>query len=255
MKRALIAVLAACAVACATPRSAQEAPKTATSADYQALIADPGRPEADRALDAQRKPAEMLAFAQIKPGMKVADLGAGGGYTTELLSRAVGPTGTVYSQNPTPFLRFADKPLSARLARPELKNVVRLDREFDDPFPADVHDLDAVVSHAVYHDTVWIKSDREKMNKKIFDALKPGGVYVVIDSSARAGSGISDSQTLHRIDEQLVADEVQKAGFKLDARGDFLRNPSDTRDWNVSPSSAGERRGTGDRFALRFVKP
>jgi len=271
MKKHLLAGLALLGAGCATPNTAQApapapaadhaaspiaaAPGTANTSNYQGMVNDLGRPEADRQLDPQRKPAEMLAFFGVRPGMKVADLGAGGGYTTELLARAVGPTGTVYAQNPGPFVKFAGKPLSERLARPGLERVVRLDREFDDPFPPEVKDLDLVVSHAVYHDAVWLKQDRNKMNQAVFAALKSGGHYVVIDSSARAGTGTTDSESLHRIDEQLVVSEVQKAGFKLENSGDFLRNPSDTRDWNVSPRAAAEKRGTGDRFALRFVKP
>jgi predicted methyltransferase len=255
MTKPMLSVLALCAVACATPQGAQSVSTGLTATEYQALVNAPERPEADRALDAQRKPAEMLAFFQVAPGMKVADLGAGGGYTTELLARAVGPKGVVYAENPDAFTRFAGKALGERLARPELAHVVKVEREFDNPLPASARDLDVVVSHAVYHDAVWMKTDRDSMNRAIFDALKPGGAYVVIDSSAKAGTGIADAETLHRIDEEFVVAEVQKAGFKLQSRGDFLRNPADTRDWNTSPRSAAERRGSGDRFALRFVKP
>jgi predicted methyltransferase len=95
------------------------------------------------------------------------------------------------------------------------------------------------------------------MNKLIFDALRPGGTYVVIDSSAKDGTGLSETNTLHRIDEAVVRDEVQKAGFRLDRQSSFLRNPSDARDWNASPGAAAKagKRGTSDRFALKFVKP
>jgi predicted methyltransferase len=95
------------------------------------------------------------------------------------------------------------------------------------------------------------------MNKAVFDGLKPGGVYVVIDSSAKPGTGTADGRTLHRIDEQAVRAEVERAGFKLEAGGDFLRNPEDARDWDSSPAAAASagRRGQSDRFALRFVKP
>jgi predicted methyltransferase len=162
----------------------------------------------------------------------------------------------VYGQNPKFILeRFAEKPWSERLARPVNAKVVRLDRELDDPFPPEVKDLDAVVSNIIYHDTVWLKADRAKMNAAVFQALKPGGVYVVIDSSAKPGTGVSDVNTLHRIDEQVVREEVLAAGFQLAAESDVWRNPQDARDWNSSPGSAGERRGTSDRFALKFVKP
>ena len=136
-----------------------------------------------------------------------------------------------------------------------MKNVVRVDREFDDPLPAEAKDLDLVLINVIYHDVSYMPVDRDKMNKAVFDALRPGGAYVVIDSSARSGTGTSDAKTLHRIDEDFVRGEVLKAGFQLRDEGSFLRNPQDTRDWNSSPPAAGERRGTSDRFALRFVKP
>jgi predicted methyltransferase len=222
----------------------------------RAIVAAPDRSEADRALDAGRHPAEMLAFFRVAPGMKVAELGAGGGYTAELLARAVGPTGVVYAQNSKFILeRFAAKPWTERLAKPVMKRVVRVDREFDDPLPPEVRGLDAVFMVLFYHDTVWLKVDRAKMNKAIFAALKPGGVYAVIDHSAKAGTDLADVQTLHRIDEQTLKDEITHAGFELAAEADFLRNPGDARDWNDSPTAAAERRGTSDRFVLEFVKP
>lgn len=223
---------------------------------YAAIVASPDRLPADVALDPGRKPAQFLEFLGVTPGMTVADLGSGGGYTVELLARAVGSSGTVYGQNNKFFLeKFAAKPWAERLERPVNKNVVRLDREFDDPFPADIKPLDVVVFNAVYHDTVWLETNRPQMNAKVFAALKPGGHYVVIDSSAAAGAGLTVVKTLHRIEEAAVRQEVEAAGFKLESTSDFLRNPEDTRDWSASPGVAGARRGTGDRFALKFVKP
>ena len=220
------------------------------------LVAAPDRSEADRALDAGRHPAELLAFFGISSGMRVAELGAGGGYTTELLARAVAPGGVVYGQNsPTVLQRFAEKPWSERLARPVMKDVVRVDREFDDPLPSEARDLDAVFMVLVYHDTVWMKVDRARMNHAVFQALKPGGIYALVDHSARPGTGLGDVQTLHRIDEATLRKEIETAGFQLAKDADFLRNPEDTRDWNDSPKTAGERRGTSDRFVLEFVKP
>jgi predicted methyltransferase len=222
----------------------------------QAVVDAPDRTEADRALDKGRHPGEMLAFFGIRPGMKVAELGAGGGYTSELLARAVGPTGKVYAQNSKFILeRFAEKPWSARLALPSMKNVVRVDREFDDPLPPEAKDLDAVIVVLFYHDTFWMKVDRDAMNRAVLRALRPGGVYGVVDHSGRPGTGTSEVQTLHRIEESALRADVERAGFRFDAGGDFLRNPADTRDWNDAPGAAGERRGTSDRFVLRFVKP
>jgi len=213
------------------------------------------RTKEDRALDAGRHPAELLAFAGIAPGMRVAELGAGGGYTTELLARAVGPTGVVYAQNSRFILqRFAEKPWSERLAKPVMANVVRVDREFDDPLPPEAHDLDAVLIVLFYHDTVWLEVDRKRMNQAVLAALKPGGEYVIVDHSGRKGSGAKETQTLHRIEQSIVEAEAREVGFALDAEAGFLRNPDDTLDWNASPRAAGERRGTSDRFVLRFVK-
>jgi predicted methyltransferase len=228
----------------------------AVPAAVQAAVDAPDRAAEDRALDAGRDPARTLAFFGIAPGMRVAELGAGGGYTTELLVRVVGARGRVYGQN-SPFLlaRVAQAPWTARLAKPLMKDVVRLDRDFDDPFPSDLRNLDAALIVLLYHDTVWMKVDRARMNRAVFQALKPGGVYGIVDHSAKPGSGLADVETLHRIDEAALKGEVEAAGFRLAAEGDFLRNPQDARDWSPSPRAAGERRGTSDRFVLRFVKP
>ncbi|HWE25328.1 MAG TPA: SAM-dependent methyltransferase [Myxococcales bacterium] len=224
----------------------------------QQIVDAPDRTPEDRALDPGRKPVETLIFLDVRPGMHVAELGAGAGYTTELLARAVAPGGVVYAQNPDVFLqRFLKTSWPARLQRPVMKDVVRVDREFDDPLPPEAKNLDLVLINVIYHDVSYLNVDRDKMNKAVFAALRPGGAYVVIDSSAKEGAGTSDAQTLHRIEEQVVRTEVERAGFKLQAEGDFLRNPQDTRDWNSSPgaAAAANRRGTSDRFALRFVKP
>lgn len=106
-----------------------------------------------------------------------------------------------------------------------------------------------------YHDTVWQKLDRAALNAAVLRALRPGGVYVVVDHAGRPGTGTSETETLHRIEESVVRSEIVAAGFTLEAEASFLRSPSDTRDWNASPSKAGEKRGTSDRFVLRFVKP
>ena len=226
------------------------------SDSIRAVLDAADRSADDRALDAGRHPGETLTFFGIAPGMKVAELAAGGGYTAELLARTVGPTGAVYGQNSKFILdRFAEKPWSERLGKPIMKNVVRVDRELDDPLPPEAASLDAVMMILFYHDTVWMKTDRAKMNSLIFKALKSGGVYAIIDHSGRPGTGTTETETLHRIEEKVLREEVEKAGFKLEAEASFLRNPADTRDWNASPRSAAERRGTSDRFVLKFVKP
>jgi len=222
----------------------------------RAVVDAADRDPADRALDAGRRPDQLLAFAGIRPGMRVAEILAGGGYTTELLARAVAPGGTVYAENPG-FVYQAPpgKPWLARLDKPVMSDVVRVDRELDDPFPAEARDLDAVFLVLVYHDTVWHGVDRPRLLRAVFDALAPGGSFVVVDHRARDGAGIDDVQTLHRIEEAVVRREVAAAGFELAAVGGFLANPDDPRDWNDSPVAAADRRGTSDRFVLRFVKP
>ena len=260
LTRSLFATLTLLALAGTGCATGAEDPATAASgavpAAVQAAVDAPDRAPEDRALDAGRDPARTLAFFGIAPGMRVAELGAGGGYTTELLARVVGPRGRVYGQN-SPFIlaRVAQAPWTARLAKPVMKDVVRLDRDFDDPFSADVRDLDAVLIILLYHDTVWQKVDRARMNRAVFAALKRGGVYGIVDHSAKPGTGLADVESLHRIDEMALRSEVEAAGFRLAAEGDFLRHPQDARDWSPSPRAAGERRGTSDRFVLRYVKP
>lgn len=227
-------------------------------AAIRAIVDDPARPEDERALDPGRKPDELLRFLALRPGMRVADLGAGFGYTTFLLARAVGPDGVVYAQN-NRFVteRFLEPKWSERLKTPELRNVVRVDREFDDPLPPEATDLDGVINVLFYHDTFWMGTDREAMNRAIFAALRPGGFYVIVDHSARAGAGGGEAQSLHRVEEGLVEAEVLRAGFLKAGAADFLRNRDDPRDWNAAPpaANAAGKRGTADRFVLKFVKP
>lgn len=269
MKHLLFAIALACGCGSAAKPVAQPAgaaPAAAAPATpaapaaippaIEAAVNAPDRTPEDRALDAGRKPAETLAFFRIAPGQRVGELFAGGGYTTELLARTVGATGQVYAENTKEIMdKFARGPWTERAAKPVMARVVGLERPIDDPFPADVHDLDAVIIILNYHDTVWMGADRAKMNRAVFAALKPGGVYGIVDHSAKDGAGTSVAHTLHRIDEATVKQEVTAAGFKLDGEADFLRNPADARDWNPSPRAAGARRGTSDRFVLRFVKP
>lgn len=216
------------------------------------------RSAGDKNLDAGRQPEQMLAFFGIQPGMKVADLWAGTGYTTELLSRTVGTNGLVYSQNPPfppEFQTIADA-WTDRLKNPALKNVTAVSKPFDaeDFLPAPPGSLDVVVMNMNYHDLVIRNIDRAKVNAAALKALKSGGVYAIIDHSAKDGSGVTDIQ-LHRIDEQFLSGEVQKSGFTLAARSGALRHAADDRTWSASPRTAGERRGTTDRFMLVFKKP
>jgi predicted methyltransferase len=209
------------------------------------VIANPIRTEQDRKTDAARKPIDFILFAGVRPGMRVLDVSAGGGYTSQLLALAVGPSGTVYAQTPRP-----GETLTKRLADHPQSNLVLVTRPFDDLVPDDAPKLDLVTLVLNYHDISYLPVDRARMNARIFAALKPGGRYVIVDHSGRPGTGITEGRTLHRIDEAVVRDEVRKAGFVLDAEGDFLRNPADARD-----DASGQPRVPTDKFVLRFVKP
>ncbi|MDB4953138.1 MAG: putative Methyltransferase [Myxococcales bacterium] len=238
------------------PPPAVYTPSADTTDAIKAAIAAPDRDEKDRALDAGRKPGEVFTFFKIAPGQKVGELFAGGGYSTEMLARIVGESGKVYAQNTKDIMdRFARGPVTERMAKPVMKNAVLVEQPTETPFPPEAKNLDAVLCILNYHDFVWQKVDRAKLNKAVFDALKPGGIYAIVDHSAPAGHGVADVETTHRIEEDVVKQEITAAGFKLDAETDVLRNPDDKRDWNSSPKAAGDKRGTSDRFVVRFVKP
>ena len=211
----------------------------------------PDRSDADRVIDQRRQPEKLLAFYGVRPGMRVLDLGAGGGYNTELLARIVGPQGVVYAQNTRYSLdNFVKGRFDERLKKPEMRNVVHAVRDFDDPVPPEARNLDLVTFNFVYHDTVWMGVDRMKMNRVVFAALKPGGIYIVADHSGRPGTGVSETKTLHRIEEGAVRKEVEAAGFKPVAEAGFLRNPGDPRDAPVFKPKI-----PNDEFVLKFVKP
>jgi predicted methyltransferase len=242
----LFACLAACFVAAlgSTGARAQATP------DYAALLAAPDRSDADRAADKRRDPLPFLQFAAPRPGMKVLDMGAGGGYSSELMARAVAPNGVVYAQNPD---TLGDKPkaaFTARVATPASKNIVADTAPFDDPIPSGVSDLDLITFLFYYHDTTYMTVDRVKMDAKLFVALKPGGILVIADHSALPGQGISVSHTLHRIEESTMQQEIEAAGFKMVAEGNFWRNNADTHDF---PSYKADM--PVDNFVLKFQKP
>jgi predicted methyltransferase len=228
----------------AVPASAQANP------DYAALVAAPDRSDADRESDKRRDPVPFLAFAGLRPGMKVLDMGAGGGYSTELDARAVAPTGTAFGQNPPGMFERAVAALGERLKKPAMKNAQSLLRPFDDPVAADVHDLDMVTFLFFYHDTTYLEVDRGQMNRKLFAALKPGGLLVISDHAAKAGADISVGKTLHRIDENVLRREVEAAGFKLVAEGNFWQHPEDARDFSTQRPT-----GPVNEFVLKYQKP
>jgi predicted methyltransferase len=223
---------------------------TLAGIDYEALIAAPDRSENDRRTDQRRNPPRLLAFTGVRPGMKVLDMGAGGGYSTELMARAVGPSGTVYAQNPAEGGEKANAAFQARAKSAVMKNVVLLQRPFEDPLPLEVRDLDLITFFFQYHDTSALNVDRQRMNRRLFEALKPGGYLVLADHSAQTGDGVSVSRTLHRIEESVVKSDMAAAGFRLVEEGDFLRNAEDKRDVIVFKSPV-----RVDEFVLKFQKP
>ncbi len=225
------------------------APQPISNDEVRAIVDAPDRTEADRATDKRRDPAKLLAFYGVARGMKVLDLSAGGGYNTELLARAVGP-GVVYAQNsPDVMARLNDR-WAERMKSAAMKNVISVVREFDDPLPPEVEDLDLVTFNFNYHDLGYMSVDRAKMNRALFNALKPGGTLIIADHSGRPGTGISEAKSLHRVEETLVRHEVEAAGFRFIAEGGFLRNPGDTRDKPVFKPMQ-----RNDEFVLKFVKP
>jgi predicted methyltransferase len=232
------------ALAAAVETRAQATP------DYAALIAAPDRSDADRVADKRRDPAPFLVFAGLHPGMRVLDMGAGGGYSTELVARAVAPGGAVYAQNPPDLPEKPRAAFEARLKTPAMKDVVADIRAFNDPVPPDVHDLDLITFLFFYHDTTYMNVDRAEMNRKLFAVLKPGGFLLIADHSALPGEGVSVGKTLHRIEESTLRREVEAAGFRLVDEGRFWRSAEDTHDFpSYRPNMP------VDNFVLKFQKP
>jgi predicted methyltransferase len=220
------------------------------ASDYRAIVANPDRSEADRQTDQRRNPELLLAFTGVRPGMRVLDMGAGGGYSTELLARAVGSGGTVYAQDAQEVSPRAKERFDERAKAPAMRNVVRVLRDYDDPVPLGVRDLDLITFFFAYHDTAFMSVDRAKMNRGLFEALKPGGVLVIADHSAQAGAGVGVAKSLHRIEEATLRREVEAAGFRFVAEAEFLRHPEDLRDSIVFRPKV-----PVDEFVLKFVRP
>ncbi len=225
-----------------------------TAASYAAALADPARPAADSARDATRFPGELLAFAGIKPGQQVGDFVMGGGYFTRILSAAVGPSGHVYAFQPNEFIAFRKEyGTEQKTVDDAYANVDGVGGPFAAPaFPVK---LDAIITVQNFHD-LYLKpfpvGTGAKASKALFAALKPGGVLVVVDHSAAAGSGTAPADTLHRIDRQAVIDALTGAGFRLEASSDLYARPADPRTANVFDPVI---RGKTDQFTLRFRKP
>jgi predicted methyltransferase len=231
--------------------------RVSASDAYDAAVAHPGRSAADLKRDALDHPAEVLRLTGIKAGMRVADVLAGDGYYSELLSYVVGPQGKVSMINNAAFDHWSDGPRQERLKGNRLSNVEHqtLDLDHMDLAPGS---LDAVLLIKVYHDLYWVdpthewpKIDTNSVLNQLVTALKPGGVLLVVDHSAKAGSGTEAASSLHRIDENYAIKDFESRGMKIIAKSDLLRRPDDARD---QISYKGPAVGKTDRFVLVFRK-
>ncbi len=309
----LAAVAVGAGLLCGAGAARAQAAEPVSSEQIARILASPDRSSADRTNDLRRKPEHLLAFFGIRPGMVALDLSAAGGYTTELLARASGPTGKVYGQSrppsdpgsppsrppaapegnshptatqaapvaapiPAPIpapsgapvaaptgapvppaaprrtspVALADRDAKLRAAGIPAAPIVAVSRPFEDPIPPELAagSVDIVTLMFNYHDLGHMGVDRAAMNRAVFGVVKSGGIYVIADHAGRPGTGISESGTLHRIDEAFLRQEVEAAGFKLLAEGGFLRNPNDPRDKNTPDPPQPK-----DQFVLKFVKP
>jgi predicted methyltransferase len=222
-----------------------------------AAIADPGRPAEDVARDADRKPAETLLFAGVVPGEKIAELLPGAGYFTRIMSKAVGPSGHIYALVPaprpdapanSPDFAARVKAIAADPAYANVSVVVQAFGELKTPVPVDL-----VWTSQNYHDLHNLPGlDLAVFNQMVFEALKPGGTYLILDHATEPGAGASQTSTLHRIDPATVKREVLAAGFVYDGQSDLLRNPQDPHTAKVFDPAI---RGRTDQFILKFKKP
>ena len=249
MKPVLLA--AACAAALATTVLA--AP-VAVKPYVAAAVADPGR-AADKDADARRHIAEVISFSGVKPGDKVVDLIPGSGYFTKVFSKVVGPKGHVYMIWPNEYAKEAqpDPTKNALLAKggyPNTSVILQPGAAFSTPEPVDL--VFTVQNYHDYPDKFMGPIDPMVLNKAVYKALKPGGVFLVVDHTAEAGSGMRDTDTLHRIDPAIVKKQVTEAGFHFVGESDALRNKADDLKKVVFDKSI---RGHTDQFIYKFVKP
>jgi len=247
MKRnLLLAAAAVLMVTVAAPAFAKPSPAIA------AAVADKARPEADTKRDGARKPTETLEFAGVKPGETVADLLPGGGYFTRIIAKAVGPKGTVFAMVPEQQLANKDKPpaIIGVAADPAYGNIKLVALKFDGlqvPAPVDV-----LFTAQNYHDfhLARLNLDVAKLNKAIYDAIKPGGYYVIVDHVAADGAPVDVANTLHRIDPAIVKKEVEAAGFKFVGEDKVLRLASDDHTKKVF-----DLHDQTDQFIYKFQRP
>ena len=220
-----------------------------------AAVAGANRPDADKQRDDGRKPAETIAFAGLKPGQTIADFLPGTGYYDRIFSGVVGAKGHVYAFYPAEMKAFSKSPLPADGTKPfdKYDNVTSVSTPANDfALPAPVDMVWISDNYHDIHDPFFAPAEVAKVNAAVFKALKPGGIYLVLDHAAPAGSGLADTNTTHRIDEVVVKTEVEAAGFQLVGESDALRNAADDHSKLVFDPSV---RGHTDQFILKFRKP
>src|SRR6188768_2422996 len=247
----------AVAICCATLASTAMAKAPAVPKAVAAAVADPARPQADRDRDADRKPAECITFAGLKPGQRIADLLPGGGYFTRIFSGVVGPKGEVIAVAPPkrpdapPDRPEPSAAVRAIAADPHYQNVtVSVEKVAELKLP---EKLDMVWTSQNYHDVHNIKDiDVGAFNKAIFDSLKPGGIYIVIDHVAEKGAGFTVTSTLHRSEPDAVKAEVMAAGFEFVGSSDVIANTADDHTARVFEQGMHDKT---DRYVLKFRKP
>jgi predicted methyltransferase len=217
-------------------------------------LANPARPQADLERDTRSKPGEVLRFFGLAPGMSVADVFAGGGYYSEIIAQAVGPSGKVILYNNAAYEGFASQQLQQRFAAERYPNIQRLTAEIGEIGIADAS-VDMVIMIMAYHDVYWSTDnwsiDPVSFFGEIRAMLKPGGVLGIVDHAAVGASGSSAAQTLHRIDEQFARSDIESRGFEFTGSLNVLRSPTDDHTKSVFDE---EIRGKTDRFVYRFVK-
>jgi predicted methyltransferase len=251
----LALVIAACA---SSPNQSSKGPASLSVADYASILSDPGRPAADKADDAARKPAEVLAFSQIRAGDTVLEMEAGRGWYSDLLSSAIGPTGKLIVQYPPEFA-YGEAAYKARTDAGRLKNAVITVTAFD-KLQASDKSIDKVLwilgPHEIYYTPrnaqPGVLGDVQKTYAEIARVLKPGGIFIAMDHAANAGAPTSTGQTIHRIDPAVVLASAKAAGLEFVDKSEILANASDDRSKMVFDASV--RRHT-DQFLFRFRKP